>query len=243
MNSSTSSVFVVGNIIANNVNAGIQTAATAPAFVFISGNTIYGAENKLGTCVNLITGVTSIILQNNIIVGCVNGVSHADTQNIGVDDYNAYYNNTTDVANWVKGPHDSVLNPTFTSVAQLTGSTATTSGSVLTQTGAFSTVTDNVDYLYLVSGTGITAGIYGITAHTDDTVTLNIAPGTNATADKVWQITTGRNFALGTNLQALGFPGAFPAGLSTGYLDIGAVQRQEAGSGGGPLIGPGRLVR
>lgn len=35
------------------------------------------------------------------------------------------------------------------------------------------------------------------------------------------------NFAIGTNLRGMGFPGAFPGGLSTGYLDIGAVQRQE----------------
>ena len=57
-------------------------------------------------------------------------------------------------------------------------------------------VVDGRDFLYLVSGTGITAGIYGITAHTSTTITLDIAPGTDATADKVWQITTGRNFAI-----------------------------------------------
>ena len=62
-------------------------------------------------------------------------------------------------------------------------------------------------------------------------MTLDIAPGTNATADKVWQITTGHNFALGTNLKALGTPALFPGGLTTGYTDIGAVQRQEAGGG------------
>ena len=40
------------------------------------------------------------------------------------------------------------------------------------------------------------------------------------------------DFSIGTNLKAAGFPGTFPAGLSTGYLDIGAVQRQESGGGG-----------
>ena len=242
--STTQSVTFHGNIIAGNVTAGLVTTAATTLSLHITHNTIYGAENKLGTCINLGTGATNVRVMNNILAGCVTGVSHADTQRVGFDDYNAYYNNTTDVTNWVKGPHDSVLDPTFTSVAQLTGATATTSGSVLTQSGGdFSTVVDGQDYLYLVSGTGITAGIYGITSHTATTVTVDIAPGTNATADKVWQITTGRNFAIGTNLKALGFPGAFPASLSTGYVDIGAVQRQEAGSGSGPLIGPGRLVR
>lgn len=40
------------------------------------------------------------------------------------------------------------------------------------------------------------------------------------------------DFSIGTNLKAQGWPGAFPGGLSTGYMDIGAVQRQEAASGG-----------
>lgn len=242
VNGATASILITNSIIANNITAAINTEATAPDMLMVKNTTLYGAENKRGIGLNLITGTTNVVLHNSIIAGFVTGVAHADVQNVGFDDYNAYFNNTTDVSNWVKGPHDSVLNPTFTSVAQLTGSTATTSGSVLTQSGGdFSTVVDGRDYLYLVSGTGITAGIYGITAHTGTTVTLDIAPGSDATADKVWQITTGHNFAIGTNLKALGFPGAFPAGLSTGYMDIGAVQRQEGG--GGPLIGPGRLVR
>jgi hypothetical protein len=39
------------------------------------------------------------------------------------------------------------------------------------------------------------------------------------------------NFSIGTNLKAKGFPGTFQGmnGNTTGYLDIGAVQRQEAG--------------
>jgi len=39
------------------------------------------------------------------------------------------------------------------------------------------------------------------------------------------------DFSIGTNLRALGFPGVFPGGLSTGFLDIGAVQREEAAGG------------
>lgn len=40
------------------------------------------------------------------------------------------------------------------------------------------------------------------------------------------------DYSIGTNLKALGFPGIFPGAVSTGYLDIGAVQRQESGGGG-----------
>lgn len=41
------------------------------------------------------------------------------------------------------------------------------------------------------------------------------------------------DFSIGTGLKAKGFPGAFPGGLTTGYLDIGAVQRVEPAAGGG----------
>lgn len=41
------------------------------------------------------------------------------------------------------------------------------------------------------------------------------------------------NYAIGTNLKAQAWPGTFPNSLSTGYLDMGAVQRQESSGGGG----------
>lgn len=37
----------------------------------------------------------------------------------------------------------------------------------------------------------------------------------------------------GLTLRATGLPGLFPVGLTTGYLDIGAAQHQDAGGGGG----------
>ena len=38
---------------------------------------------------------------------------------------------------------------------------------------------------------------------------------------------TDNDFTIGTNLKAKGFPGVFNGGHTTGYLDIGAVQRVE----------------
>jgi hypothetical protein len=93
-------------------------------------------------------------------------------------------------------------------------------------------VADGVDLLRVVSGTGVTVGIYLITAHTATTLTVNNPLGTSSGGDVVWVVTTGHNFGIGTNLKALGFPGTFGT-ESTSYLDIGAVQRQEAGGGGG----------
>ena len=72
--------------------------------------------------------------------------------------------------------------------------------------------------------------------------TNNVTTGTtDVTTDPGFTDGPNGNFAVGANPKGIGFmSGAFPGGLSTGYSDIGAVQRQEAagGSGGGlPILG------
>lgn len=204
--STTAVVNYSGNIVESCVTAAISLAGTTTAPVFINGNTLFGSTNTTGIGISMVTGVRHVGVINNIITGFVTGVDHADTQNSGYDDYNDYHNNDADVSatgEWQKGVNDVAVAPVFTSVSQVTFATATTSGSVVTQTGAtFVTngVTVGRDFLYLVSGTGITAGVYGITAVTETTLTLDIAPGTSATADKVGQITTGRNFMITGNI-------------------------------------------
>ena len=196
--SSASSTIIDNCIVSSCITVAIQL--TIGNISQVKNCTLYGSENTTSIGLAILTGSSNVRVINNILYGFTTGVSYADTSSEGFDDYNDYFNNDNDVnntANWQKGSNDVAINPAFAGVAQLTGTTATTSGSVLTQSGGdFSTVVDGRDYLYLVSGTGITAGIYGITAHTATTVTLDNAPGTNATADKVWQITTGHNFAI-----------------------------------------------
>lgn len=201
----------------------------------INKNTLFGySGTPRGTAVSIGSGQGPANLLNNIIAYCATGIANTTAQvfsNFG--SYNAFYGNTTDVTLYTKDATDiSGTDPQFTDTTELSGSTATISGTTLTQTGAFSTVTDNVDYIQVHSGTGATVGIYLITSHTADTVTTNNTIGTNATTDKVWSILHGKNFAIGTNLKAMGYPGVFPGGFSTGYTEIGAVQRQEAGGGG-----------
>lgn len=74
----------------------------------------------------------------------------------------------------------------------------------------------------------------------------NVTAGPNDTAlDPGFVDAPNGNFAIGADLKAKGYPGAFPSALSTGYLDLGAVQRQEpaGGSGGGiRLAGHGGLA-
>ena len=234
---------IMNSIIESCVtNAIVFTGAQTGDFL-ISGNTLYGSENTTGTGGNFITGTTQVKILNNIIYGFVTGVSHADVQTVGYDDYNDYNNNDSDVSNWTKGANDSVLAPSFTNVGQVTGTTGVfvAGGSKLVDTSKDFTalLVAAGDIVYIVSGTGVTAGNYLIdsistTTNPNDTLNITIpaSPGTNTTADKVYQITTGHNFAIGTNLKALGFPGAFQGGLTTGYMDIGAVQRVEPVGGG-----------
>ncbi len=233
-NAGISSVDISNNIIADNVTSGLHMNRGSLWALTITGNTFYGSgtgASHVGKGFNGATSTSSHMKHyNNLYVAFDEAIDFASVQNAVITNYNNFYLNTTDVTNFYKGPNDLAVDPQFANVGFLSGSTATTSGSVLTQSGGdFSTVTDGVDFVYIVSGTGITAGKYKITSHTSDTITVDIAPGTSAVADKVWRIVTGHDFRIGGNLKAAGFPGLFPAQLTRSYLDIGAVQRQELG--------------
>jgi hypothetical protein len=236
----SSNIQIVNTLFENNITQAIILAAASH---LISGCTIYGAENKLGIGINNATnlGVNCI---NSIFYGLASGITTNTAGNTGSYlDFNNFFNNTADVTNMVKGPNSYALDPQFTNLAQLTGSTATISALVLTQTGAnFASVTDNVDYCVIKSGTGATVGSYLITAHTTTTLTFDVTPGTNATADKVWQVTTGRNWKVGTNMKALGIPGTFTGSSTVGFTDLGAVQRQEVVAATTARIGANGLI-
>ncbi len=248
----TSDHVIESNIIADHVTAAIRYTGADTDFHFIRNNTLYGAENTIGIGVSLASGVTDVELIGNIIYGFATGVSHGAVQSVGFDNYNDYNNNDTDVTNWTKGANDSALAPTFTNVTQVTGTTGAfvEGGSKLVDTSKnFTTLGVAAgEIVYITGGTGSTTRKYlidSISTTTNPNDTLNItvpaSPGINTTADKTYQITLGHNFAIGTNLKALGFPGAFQGGLTTGYLDIGAVQRQEP-AGGGSGYSRGRVV-
>ena len=66
--------------------------------------------------------------------------------------------------------------------------------------------------------------------NTDDT--SNVIKGPHASAlDPQFTDAENGDFSIGPNLAGTGFPGAFPGGLTTGYLDKGAVQRTEVTTG------------
>lgn len=229
---SSSSHLSMSNIIESCRTTAIEFQSTS-GVINISSCTLYGSEAKVGTGILFGASTGDATLTNNIFYGFSTGINQTTAalkSNMGM--FNDFFNNTTNATNYTISASDLALDPQFTAATQLTGSTATTSGSVLTQSGGdFSTVTDNVDYLRVVSGTGVTTGIYLITSHTSTTLTVNNALGTSSAGDVVWVVPTGHNLSIGTNLKGQGFPGVFPGSETTGYLDIGAAQRQEQASG------------
>jgi hypothetical protein len=228
-NTSTGGVQIINNIIESNVTDAIILTGTLTTNSVIEGNTLYGGENKTGLGISLATGTRNLRIMNNIIYGFTTGISSADVLTASFDGYNDYFNNTADVSGWVKGIGAVAVNPAFANLAQVTGTAGSISGSVITDAAAnFGNVVNNQDFVYIVSGTGATAGQYLITSHTTTTITLDSAPGGSGT-NIHYQVTTGRNFAIGTALKSKGLPGAFQGGLTTGYLDIGAAQRHEYG--------------
>lgn len=199
--------------------------------------TIYGCESQIGIGARF-TGAASTGHQiaNCIFYGLATGISCGTQQGIDQDYMNVFYNCGTNVTNWLLEPHSlTMTNPGFTGAAQATGSTATTSGSVLTQSGGdFSTVTDNVDYLHVISGTGVTVGRYQITGHTSATVTVNNALGTSSAGNVVYFVTTGHNLQIGAALKGLGGPNFSNMGIEDrSYLDPGCMQREEVAASGG----------
>lgn len=220
-----------GNIVAFNSST-CFTANTSNHF--LNGNTFYGTEAKIGTGVSLTTANSSNnVVFSNIFYGLATGISvNTGPAGSNLSYSNDFFNNTTDATNWLKSPADMAINPSFTNVAQINGTTATTSGSTLTDGSAnFSTVTDNVSFVRVVSGTGVTVANYLITGHTSTTLTTNNALGTSSAGDVVYVVTTTTNFGVGAALVSQGFPTLVNTGTSSqGYPVPGAVQRSSAGS-------------
>jgi hypothetical protein len=218
----------IGNII-EACTTSIAATSTAPNLT-IMNNTLYGTEAKTGTGINL-SGANSSgnKVMNNIIYGFTTGISVGTgpaPANLSLN--NDFYNNTTDVSNWVKDPSDLAINPQFAGTSQYTGTTATSSGSVLTDSSASFAAVAGADYLHVVSGTGVTVGIYQITSSTSTTLTVNNALGTGSGI--TYFVTHGHNFAVtNSGLKGAGFPSFSNDSLTTGYPTPGAVVPSPSG--------------
>ncbi len=195
----------------------------------IINNTFYGGEtSKIGIGLNYL-GSYKLNVLNNIFYGLATGFVSGVSYNY--ENFNNYFNNTADVSGISKNANSIALDPQFASVGQYkhTG-TVTSSASVMTDTGAaFTNVVAGRDFLNVTAMTGGNGpGIYGITNKSATTITTDNALGSGTGI--TYSIIYGQNFAVGTNMKAAGIANTGNPN-SIGYLDIGAVQRIEAGSG------------
>jgi|CXWL01.1.fsa_nt_gi hypothetical protein len=225
-------------IAIRNVTQNIDNIVSAISQPMISNCTVYGGSvaNPLGIGIDF-RGTTQVNGKalNNQIYGCVTGIkTPTASQVVTNEDFNNFYANTTDRTNISVGANSTALDPAFKDVQLRIGTTANTAAGNKLQdaTASFITwgITPNVHYVYIQSGTGVTPGYYGILSVTSETeIVADITLTANATADKVWSIVTGFNFAVGRNAEDMAGPQTWPGACaaSTGYGTIGAVQRLE----------------
>ena len=154
----------------------------------------------------------------NIIDTCATAISIGTSGFSFFIQNNTLYNGTTGINNGgISGLNGSILNNTISEFT--TGANSTTNWP-----------SDLWDYNNFFNCT---------------TPRTNVNAGPNDTAlDPAFTDAPNGDFTIGANLKAKAFPGAFPGGLTTGYLDIGAVQRVEptgGSSGGARVMGAGRV--
>lgn len=233
------------SIIENCITAAIDIVNTYTGALTIANCTLYGAENKLGKGIGMVTGAGgALTLLNTIFYGFTTAIVGVDTR-AGTSDslYNTFFNNTNDTTSndvWQKGASDIAVDPVFTNVTQVTGTGATSSTNVLTDGSKnFTTlgVTTN-DHVYLSTGTGtgFASAIFGISSVGTTTLTLTSNITSSGSGSGItYQLTLGHNFVpTASGVKGAGFPGSFQAGYTTGTMDIGGVQ---APGGGTNLLG------
>lgn len=226
----TNSLNIINTLITGCVSKAVSFTGANVQGNLIYGCTLYGSENKVGTGVDLATGITDFRIMNSILYGFASAaVAHADSQSVGFDAFNNYFNNTTNTTNWRAGSTSVFINPQFLSVGQIVASSATitNSSNALTLAGATfitSGVVAGRDFVYLVNTSAFVYGIAQVVSETQ--INLDMAPG-NSAGNVLAQITINHNFAVGSSTVGTGYPGTFPGGLTTSYNDVGAVQRLE----------------
>lgn len=221
------------NLVVKCSATGISLGGSSNGNNTIFSNTIVGYSTvKGGNGVTIPVGNGPYhLLMNNIISQWTTAVNKTTTPNYPSNQSlsNNYFDNTANTSLYFStGTTDLFLDPQFVDDSELSGSTATTSGSVLTggTSTPFTNVVDNVDYVRIFSGTGVTVATYLITSHTADTLTVNNSLGTSSAGDVVFAITTGKNYNVGANLAGQSVPGYYGPGTYSN-AEIGAIQRKN----------------
>lgn len=97
------------------------------------------------------------------------------------------------------------------------------------------TYTVNVGINYNAYYSNTSGAVSNLVSGPND-VTLTGDPFTNAASD---DYSLNNTSGAGAACRAAGYPGALPGAATTGYLDIGAAQHQDAGGAAGIMVHPG----
>lgn len=163
MANTVTSCIVVNCVFDTFATTALDFVGAVTAHTLVMGNTFYGAASPTGTGVKILSGGTDLRVINNIIYGFTTGVSHGTAgQTIGVDMYNAYYNNTTNGTNWTLGLGSTTTAITFSDAANgnFTPTSTTEIGTALLGTfpGALSTGYSDKGAVQTQYGTGSAGG-------------------------------------------------------------------------------------
>ncbi len=244
LHSSKNGIYTVGNALSNaSIMFSIFENITSTAIESVlsqRANVEYNTFNKCVTAYSDSGAPEDLYISNNIFNdSSIESITLGTASTSNLLNYNNFYGNTSDVTNITKRCGNIALDPEFTFVAPA----GTDDSGVADKATSMVDTSENFVTLGVTVGktiyntTDCSVGtITSISTTTNPNDTINFSGGlTNGTDNDfdngdTYTITPG-NYAVGANMKAAGFPGTFPGGGSTGYMDIGAVQREEQGGG------------
>lgn len=179
-----------------------------------------------------------VMINNCIIDGYETAIAQTTAANpSSKGQYNAYFNYTTAATLYAIDTTDLLAtDPQYVGAAELSGTGATSTGSTVTFTGSpdLTNVTDNVDYIRVVSATTAVVMTYLVTGHNNGAHTVTTSPAIGTGTNIVWILPTGHNFQIGNNLKGAAFPGTYEGSTSISYQNQGAIKRAvNNGTAGG----------
>lgn len=189
---------ILDNII-SNCEQGISVQSSAIDYHLIKNNTIVGCDDAI-YWEGGVDDPSLLTILNNIISDNIDGIiSSQDRNGDNFLDYNTFYNNSgNDVSNVTKGPNALATDPQYGQISVISGTTATTSGTTLTDGSKnFSNVENNKNYVRITGGSGISTSpsCFKITGHDTTSLTLDASPG-DSSGDVEYTVVAGDDYTL-----------------------------------------------
>lgn len=108
-------LFMHNSVIKNISSTGI--VGTGSILYDLQNNVFFGAETPAGNCITSITAAQGVAWYNNIFYGWSTVLTITTANYYNYVDYNCFYNNTTNDADYPAGDHDFAVDPEFEDAA------------------------------------------------------------------------------------------------------------------------------